>query len=271
MNFVEDAEASVLFLSTVTSRARARTRTSDPFHTGSSTGNFPGFFDFWYCRTNSVRSESFSDSAAGENPYCRFCTFAKLIFATSQTCRIIPQISPFLPSEKAQLVSLAEIAISLQIKRPIGRHRSVRTVRSIQIFPVGSIQIFEICDKCVQKISWNQKSGEKPPLIIAHSPLTNSAHFRIPTFRCGMGLSSVQAEWGFPLWYKLDRNDCEETSTGISAARRCPSPRTRMRTRGVEGAKSRGSATGRTAASPCTRCCCAPSASAKPTAPRTAR
>ena len=129
----------------------------DPFHTGSSTGNFPGFFDFWYCRTNSVRSESFSDSAAGENPYCRFCTFAKLIFATSQTCRIIPQISPFLPSEKAQLVSLAEIAISLQIKRPIGRHRSVRTVRSIQIFPVGSIQIFEICDKCVQKISWNQK------------------------------------------------------------------------------------------------------------------
>ena len=78
----------------------------------------------------------------GENPYCRFCTFAKLIFATSQTCRIIPQISPFLPSEKAQLVSLAEIAISLQIKRPIGRHRSVRTVRSIQIFPVGSIQIF---------------------------------------------------------------------------------------------------------------------------------
>ena len=121
--------------------------------------------------------------------YCRFCTFAKLIFATSQTCRIIPQISPFLPSEKAQLVSLAEIAISLQIKRPIGRHRSVRTVRSIQIFPVGSIQIFEICDKCVQKISWNQKSGENPPLIIAHSPLTNSAHFRIPTFRCGMGLS----------------------------------------------------------------------------------
>jgi len=147
-----------------------------------------GFFDFWYCRTNSVRSESFSDSAAGENPYCRFCTFAKLIFATSQTCRIIPQISPFLPSEKAQLVSLAEIAVSLQIKRPIGRHRSVRTVRSIQIFPVGSIQIFEICDKCVQKISWNQKSGENPPLIIAHSPLTNSAHFRIPTFRCGMGL-----------------------------------------------------------------------------------
>ena len=135
----------------------------DPFHTGSSTGNFPGFFDFWYCRTNSVRSESFSDSAAGENPYCRFCTFAKLIFATSQTCRIIPQISPFLPSEKAQLVSLAEIAISLQIKRPIGRHRSVRTVRSIQIFPVGSIQIFEICDKCVQKNSWNQKSGENPP------------------------------------------------------------------------------------------------------------
>ena len=60
---------------------------------------------------------------------------------------------------------------------------------SIQIFPVGSIQIFEICDKCVQKISWNQKSGEKPPLIIAHSPLTNSAHFRIPTFRCGMGLT----------------------------------------------------------------------------------
>ena len=39
---------------------------SDPFHTGSSTGNFPGFFDFWYCRTNSVRSESFSDSAAGK-------------------------------------------------------------------------------------------------------------------------------------------------------------------------------------------------------------
>ena len=57
---------------------------SDPFHTGSSTGNFPGFFDFWYCRTNSVRSESFSDSAAGENPYCRFCTFAKLIFANVQ-------------------------------------------------------------------------------------------------------------------------------------------------------------------------------------------
>ena len=168
-------------------------RASDPFHTGSSTGNFPGFFDFWYCRTNSVRSESFSDSAAGENPYCRFCTFAKLIFATSQTCRIIPQISPFLPSEKAQLVSLAEIAISLQIKRPIGRHRSVRTVRSIQIFPVGSIQIFEICDKCVQKISWNQKSGEKPPLINAHSPLTNSAHFRIPTFRCGMGLSAASS------------------------------------------------------------------------------
>ena len=161
---------------------------SDPFHTGGSIGNFPTFFDFWYCRTNSVRSESFSDSAAGETPYCRFCTFAKLIFAklifaTSQTCRIIPQISPFLPSEKAQLVSLAEIVLSLQIKRPIGRHRSVRTVRSIQIFPVGSIQIFEICDKCVQKISWNQKSAEKPPQI-AHSPLTNSAHFRIPTFRC---------------------------------------------------------------------------------------
>ena len=131
----------------------------DPFHTGSSTGNFPGFFDFWYCRTNSVRSESFSDSAAGENPYCRFCTFAKLIFATSQTCRIIPQISPVLPSEKAQLVSLAEIAISLQIKRPIGRHRSVRTVRSIQMFPVGSIQI---CDKC----SWKPKKSTKTKKVV---------------------------------------------------------------------------------------------------------
>ena len=88
---------------------------------------------------------------------------------------------------------MAEISLSLQIKKPIGRHRSVRTVRSIQIFPVGSIQIFEICDKCVQKISWNQKSGENPPLIIAHSPLTNSAHFRIPTFRCGMGLSQTRS------------------------------------------------------------------------------
>ena len=38
--------------------------------------------------------------------------------------------------------SLAEISLSLQIKKPIGRHRSVRTVRSIQIFPVCSIQIF---------------------------------------------------------------------------------------------------------------------------------
>ena len=157
---------------------------SDPFHTGSSTGNFPGFFDFWYCRTNSVRSESFSDSAAGENPYCRFCTFAKLIFATSQTCRIIPQISPFLPSEKAQLVSLAEIAISLQIKRPIGRHRSVRTVRSIQNFPVRSIQICDWKPKKCTKTKTVVMRSENRVTFFTHSPLTNSAHFRIPTFRC---------------------------------------------------------------------------------------
>ena len=115
---------------------------SDPFHTGSSTGKFLTFFDFWYCRTNSVRSESFSDSAAGENPYCRFCTSCELNFATRKRCRIIPEILPFFNFRKAQLGSLAEISLSLQIKRPIGRHRSVRTVRSIQIFPVGSIQIF---------------------------------------------------------------------------------------------------------------------------------
>ena len=51
------------------------------------------------------------------------------------------------------------------------------------------------------------KSGEKPPLIIAHSPLTNSAHFRIPTFRCGMGLNAHSpckfrtfSDSNFPVW-----------------------------------------------------------------------
>ena len=82
------------------------------------------FFYFWYCRTNSVcpknRVEVVWGKTLTSSALLRSC-----IFHFVKKCRVYPEILPFLSIQKAQLGSLAEIAISLQIKRPIGRHRSV--------------------------------------------------------------------------------------------------------------------------------------------------
>ena len=56
--------------------------------------------------------------------------------------------------------------LSFTNKRPTGRHRSVRKVSSIQIFPVGSIQIFPGTRPVRFKFFLETENGEKKPNLI---------------------------------------------------------------------------------------------------------
>ena len=126
------------------------------------------------------------DSATGEKPYCRFCNSCELNFATRKSCRIIPETSPFLPSKKAQQGSLAEIVLSLQIKRPIGRHRSVRTVRSIQIF--RSVRFKFVTGN--RKSAKNKNGGDE--IQKTARPFLHTLPLQIPHF---LGFRKPGVEW----------------------------------------------------------------------------
>ena len=137
------------------------------------------------------------DSATGEKPYCRFCNSCELNFATRKSCRIIPETSPFLPSKKAQQGSLAEIVLSLQIKRPIGRHRSVRTVRSIQIF--RSVRFKFVTGN--RKSAKNKNGGDE--IQKTARPFLHTLPLQIPHF---LGFRKPGVEWVSSSWFLLQRH-----------------------------------------------------------------
>ena len=100
---------------------------SDPFHTGGWTGKSPYFFDFWYCRTNSVRSKSKVGRFSGENPYSKLGLLASTGFAACQKSEFYPRI---VASREVQLGSLAAIGFLLQIRDLLGDiDRFERSVR----------------------------------------------------------------------------------------------------------------------------------------------
>mgnify|MGYP001055448776 CR=1 FL=1 len=99
----------------------------DPFHTGGWTGKSPYFFDFWYCRTNSVRSKSKVGRFSGENPYSKLGLLASCKTRTCQKSGFYPE---FEDSREVQLGSLAAIGFLLQIRDLLGDiDRFERSVR----------------------------------------------------------------------------------------------------------------------------------------------
>ena len=100
---------------------------SDPFHTGGWTGKSPYFFDFWYWRTNSVRSKNKVEAFSGENPYSKLGLLASCKTRTCQKSGFYPE---FEDSREVQLGSLAAIGFLLQIRDLLGDiDRFERSVR----------------------------------------------------------------------------------------------------------------------------------------------
>ena len=100
---------------------------SDPFHTGGWTGKSPYFFDFWYCRTNSVRSKNKVELFSGENPYSGSGLLASSKNRACQKSGLYPRI---VASREVQLGSLAAIGFLLQIRDLLGDiDRFERSVR----------------------------------------------------------------------------------------------------------------------------------------------
>ena len=88
--------------------------------------------------------------------------------------------------------------LSFTNKRPTGRHRSVRKVRSIQIFPVGLIQIFPGNRKGANSNVFGGKKA-KPYLTVAPYKVRTSSGPKLPVWNGsethstpGVGLARVR-------------------------------------------------------------------------------
>ena len=155
---------------------------SDPFHTGGWTGKSPYFFDFWYWRTNSVRSKNKVEAFSGENPYSKLGLLASCKTRTCQKSGFYPE---FEDSREVQLGSLAAIGFLLQIRDLLGDidrfERSVRFKFSRSVWFKFFLE--------TEKVQIQMFLGEKKPNLIWQLLLIKSGLLRVPNFRCGTGLS----------------------------------------------------------------------------------
>ena len=121
-----DTEEHIIFFLELP-KAPKGSKHSDPFHTGGWTGKSPYFFDFWYWRTNSVRSKNKVEAFSGENPYSKLGLLASCKTRTCQKSGFYPE---FEDSREVQLGSLAAIGFLLQIRDLLGDiDRFERSVR----------------------------------------------------------------------------------------------------------------------------------------------
>jgi len=118
-------------------------------HRGLDWQVFYFIFYFWSCRTNSVRSKNRVEVVS----YFKVVLLRSCIFQNVKKYKVYPEILPFFSIRRAQLGSLAEIAISLQIKRPIGRFQ--RSICSNGPFDSNFSGRFD------SNFSWNSKKSTK--------------------------------------------------------------------------------------------------------------
>ena len=82
--------------------------------------------------------------------------------------------------------------LSFTNKRPTGRHRSVRKVRSIQIFPVGLIQIFPGNRKGANSNVFGGKKA-KPYLTVAPYKVRTSSGPKLPVWNGSNNLQHIHS------------------------------------------------------------------------------
>ena len=151
---------------------------SDPFHTGGWTGKSPYFFDFWYWRTNSVRSKNKVEAFSGENPYSKLGLLASCKTRTCQKSGFYPE---FEDSREVQLGSLAAIGFLLQIRDLLGDiDRFERSVR-FKFSRVGLIQIFPGNRKGANSNVFGGKKA-KPYLTVAPYKVRTSSGPKLPVW-----------------------------------------------------------------------------------------
>jgi hypothetical protein len=141
---------------------------SDPFHTGGWTGKSPYFFDFWYCRTNSVRSKSKVGRFSGENPYSNSGHLASTGFAACQMSGFYPRI---VASREVQLGSLAAIGFLLQIRDLLGDIDRFESSVRFKFSRSVRFKFFLEPFRFDSNFSWNPKVVKKSQTLFDSRPL----------------------------------------------------------------------------------------------------
>ena len=128
---------------------------------------------------NELRSlEKQSWTFLGGKPLFQTRTFAELQNPDSSKVRVLSRIRRL---SRGSTGFFGGNRLSFTNKRPTGRHRSVRKVRSIQIFPVGLIQIFPGNRKGANSnVSWGKKA--KPYLTVAPYKVRTSSGPKLPVW-----------------------------------------------------------------------------------------